>query len=76
MKVTSKGQVTIPIHVREHLGIRPGTEVGFEIVDGEVRLRVVAGPGPRGRDLVEAMRGRASTGLETDEILELTRGDE
>lgn len=71
--MTSKGQVTIPIHVRELLGIQPETEVEFEIVDGEVRLRVVGGPGPRGSALVQAMRGRASSGLRTDEILRLTR---
>lgn len=76
MKVTSKGQVTIPVRIRRHLGIQPESEVEFEIVDGKVHLRVVGGPGPGGRDLVETMRGKARIGLRTDEILELTRGDE
>lgn len=34
MRVTSKGQVTIPKEVREKLGIEPGDEVGFR-EDGE-----------------------------------------
>jgi AbrB family looped-hinge helix DNA binding protein len=75
MRVTSKGQVTIPIDIRERLGIRPETEVEFEIVEGVVHLRVVGGPGLRGRAVVEALRGMATSGLTTDEILCLTRGE-
>ena len=30
MRVTSKGQVTIPQHIREQLGMQPGSEVRFE----------------------------------------------
>ncbi|MBW1753262.1 MAG: AbrB/MazE/SpoVT family DNA-binding domain-containing protein [Deltaproteobacteria bacterium] len=29
MRVTTKGQVTIPQHIREKLGITPATEVDF-----------------------------------------------
>ena len=29
MRVTSKGQVTIPKQIREKLGVKPGDEVGF-----------------------------------------------
>lgn len=29
MRITSKGQVTIPKHVREKLGLGPGDDVGF-----------------------------------------------
>lgn len=28
-RITSKGQVTIPAHVREELGLYPGTEIEF-----------------------------------------------
>ena len=39
MRLTSKGQVTIPQEIRERLGLLPQTEVEFEI-DGEaVRIR-------------------------------------
>ena len=29
MRITSKGQVTIPQHIREELGLHPNTEVEF-----------------------------------------------
>jgi AbrB family looped-hinge helix DNA binding protein len=42
--VTSKGQVTIPLVVREHLSVYPGDQVDFEIEDGGVvRVRKVGG---------------------------------
>jgi AbrB family looped-hinge helix DNA binding protein len=34
MRITTKGQVTIPQEIREELGLLPNTEVTFEIVDG------------------------------------------
>ena len=39
MRITSKGQVTIPQHIREQAGLMPGTDVVFTLVEGEVRLR-------------------------------------
>lgn len=75
MKITSKGQVTIPKDVRDRHGLLPGTEVRF-IDDGdEVRLVKAEGSRRRGRQLVERMRGRATTRLSTDEIMALTRDD-
>ena len=74
MKITSKGQVTIPIEVRERLGLLPDTEVEFEVVGNAARIRKVRGSTGRGRRLVERMRGRGSIRLSTDEILRLTRG--
>jgi AbrB family looped-hinge helix DNA binding protein len=73
MRITSKGQVTIPIEIRERLGLLPGTEVEF-LVDGDaVRLvRTKEGHG-RGRTIVERLRGRATSPLTTDEIMALTR---
>lgn len=73
MKITTKGQVTIPIEIRERLGLLPHTEVEFEIEDGEVRMRKVES-GRRGGRLIERMRGRADSGMSTEEILALTRG--
>lgn len=73
MRVTSKGQVTIPHDVRQRLGIEPGSEVDFEIEgDGGVRLvRLTDGSGAA---LVQRMRGR-HVPMSTDEIMALTRGD-
>jgi AbrB family looped-hinge helix DNA binding protein len=41
MRVTTKGQVTIPKPVRRSLGIKPGTEVEFVLRDGEAVLRTM-----------------------------------
>ncbi|KPK80932.1 MAG: hypothetical protein AMS25_08370 [Gemmatimonas sp. SM23_52] len=76
MRVTSKGQVTIPIEIRQALGLLPYTEVEFELMDGWAKLRKKkSGQGARGRRIVAALRGRAVPGLSTDEILALTRGE-
>ena len=75
MKITSKGQVTIPQEVRERHGLLPGTEVAF-IDDGQAVRLVKAKGGRRGQALVTRMRGRANTRMSTDEILALTRGDD
>ena len=75
MKITTKGQVTIPQEIREQLGLLPHTEVEFEVRDGAVLLKKATGSGRRGRALVARMRGRADAGLSTDEIMVLTRGE-
>ncbi len=72
MRVTSKGQVTIPQEVRRRLGIGPGSEVEFQVVDDVVRL--VRTPKGGGAALVRRMRGRGQVSMSTDEILALTRG--
>ena len=77
MRITSKGQVTIPIEIREQLGLFPHTEVQFEVDGASARIVKVADPGKdRGRLLVEHLRGRARTTMTTDEIMALTRGEE
>lgn len=38
MRVTTNGQVTIPKEIRDHLGFKPGSEVGFEREADAVRL--------------------------------------
>lgn len=76
MRVTSKGQVTIPRDVRQRLGILPHTEVEFVVEGNTVVLRTVAGETSRGKKLIETLRGRATVRMTTDEIMALTRGDE
>lgn len=74
MRVTTKGQVTIPLAIREHLNIQAGTEVDF-VVDGNVVKLVPARRGQvRGRRIVDRLRGRASVHMTTDEIMALSRG--
>ena len=74
MKITSKGQVTIPIGIRQQFGLLPDTEVVFEARGGAVVLRKVRESGRRGANVVARLRGKATAGLSTDEILALTRG--
>lgn len=74
MKITTKGQVTIPQEIRERLGLLPQTEVEFE-VRGDVVVVAKARTGRRGRRIIESMRGRGDIAKTTDEILALTRGD-
>ena len=69
MKVTQKGQVTIPQPVREALGIRPGSEVRFELDGKGARLL----SGERAGEEVATMVGAGEGDLSTDEILALTR---
>ena len=74
MRVTSKGQVTIPAEVREEFGFLPDTEVDFVVERGEVKLvKARTSDRRRGSRLVQRLRGSASTGMSTDEILALTR---
>ena len=48
MRITSKGQVTIPQEIRQRLGLLPETEVEFDVVGNTVRIRKVArAPGAR-----------------------------
>jgi AbrB family looped-hinge helix DNA binding protein len=76
MKVTTKGQVTIPLEIRQKAGLLPNTEVEFQLVGGKVILRRVPG-GSRGRRIVERLRGSATgtVRMSTDEIMRLTRGE-
>jgi AbrB family looped-hinge helix DNA binding protein len=76
MRVTSKGQVTIPQEIRERAGLLPGTEVAFVIdAAGVVRLeRADTGPRPALAGALARLRGSAERPLSTDEIMALTRG--
>lgn len=75
MRISKKGQVTIPVHIRERLGLLPNTEVEM-VVDGDaLRLSKVEGQRWRSIGIAEHMRGRATSGLTTDEIMALTRGE-
>ncbi|HCF56495.1 MAG TPA: AbrB family transcriptional regulator [Myxococcales bacterium] len=75
MRINSKGQVTIPQHVREELGLLPDTEVDFLVEGTSVRI-VKAEPKrreSRGQSIVRHLRGRATVSMSTDEIMALTR---
>jgi AbrB family looped-hinge helix DNA binding protein len=75
MRITSKGQVTIPQELRRHLGLGAGTEVEVVAADDGALVRAVR-QRSRGEALVAALRDRADGGLSADEVLRLTRGGE
>jgi AbrB family looped-hinge helix DNA binding protein len=73
-KVTSKGQVTIPKAVRDHLGIAPGSEVTFRRApDGSIVIEKA--DGTRQPSRFAKLVGIAGPGPSTDEIMAMTRGE-
>ena len=76
MRVTSKGQVTIPRNIRQKLDLASQSEVEFVVEGNTVVLRKSQAAPTRGKRLVETLRGRATVKMTTDEIMALTRGEE
>jgi AbrB family looped-hinge helix DNA binding protein len=74
MRVTEKGQVTIPKDLRDALGIGAGTEVEFERHQDTIVVRKSDREPSRGRRLAERLKGRGDVAMTTDEIMALTRG--
>jgi len=74
MRVTTKGQVTIPQHIREKLGITPATEVDF--VEEKDRIFLVKRKGGKAETRkFTKLRGVATVKMTTDAIMALTRKD-
>ena len=75
MRVTSKGQVTIPQEIREKFGLLPDTEVEFVAKKNCVQIVKSGRPSrpTRGQMLVRRLRGRSTVRMSTEEILSLTR---
>ena len=77
MRITSKGQVTIPQRIREQTGLLPETEVAFEIVRGRVILKPLGKRTSRGQRAVGPLRGSLKhLKRSTDELMALTRGED
>jgi AbrB family looped-hinge helix DNA binding protein len=75
VRVTEKGQVTIPKELRDALGIGAGTEVEFERRRDTIVVRKATRGNTRGGRLAERLRGRGDVPMTTDEIMALTRAD-
>ena len=78
MRITSKGQVTIPKDIRDEFGLLPGTEVEFVAEQGHVKVRKIKGGRTRGQEIVDHLK-QASGGdipLSTEEIMRMTRGED
>jgi AbrB family looped-hinge helix DNA binding protein len=74
MKVTQKGQVTIPNEIRKQFELLPHTEVEFVIQNNTVILKKAKIPSPK-RSKFKELIGKAETTLSTEDIMALTRGD-
>ena len=75
MRMTSKGQVTIPLELRERYGLRAGVEVEVLAAEDGALIRPATAT-DRGQHAVARMRDRADGGLDADAVLALTRGDD
>ncbi len=79
MRITTKGQVTIPQEIRERMGLLPNTEVEFKVEgDVVVLVKALARSRPtRGSRAVAALRSSRADfgGMSTDQIMALLRGE-
>ena len=76
MRITTKGQVTVPQNIRQKFGFLPETEVEFCVEGNKVYLRkskISAKKPSRDKGIVSKLRGRGDVKLSTDQILALTR---
>ena len=81
MRVTSKGQVTIPKHIRDKLGVGPGSEVEFVDLGDDEGIQIVKSKGrdertearERFRRWLERLEGTGDSGLSADDVMNATR---
>ncbi|WP_213958357.1 AbrB/MazE/SpoVT family DNA-binding domain-containing protein [Variovorax sp. dw_954] len=76
MRLTSKGQVTIPQNIRELAGLKPYDEVEFEYKNKQIVVRPVKRKNTPAEEAIALLRGSATSNLDmsADEWLEMTRG--
>jgi len=65
MKISPNGQITIPPDIQEKLGLLPGTEIQLEVIGDILQIR--------GKQLIAAIRGKATSRLTTNDIMQATR---
>jgi len=76
LRITSKGQVTIPQEIREQCGLLPHTEVRFVVDAGRVWIEKDGEVPSRGSEGLQRLRcARLRGRLSTDALLALTRGE-
>jgi AbrB family looped-hinge helix DNA binding protein len=79
MVLNSKGQVTIPAHLRAKYGLHAGDEVEVIETGGVLQIVRAEGAESRGQRLVRRLRNTANSrdvaGMSTDEIMALLRGE-
>ena len=68
--ISSKGQITVPVEIRNKLGLYPGTVVTFEITSKGALLR----KGTLGKHPVDQFYGILNSKRTTDDLIEQFRG--
>jgi len=73
--INQKGQIQIPSEIISQLGLEPGTEVELQVVDNKLEIynKQDSSLNNVGEKLIETMRGKATSNLTTNEIMEMTR---
>ena len=71
--MTTKGQVTISKRLRDYLGLKLGSVVDFELIEGRVVLKTDE---KQRKGRFDALLGNAHLGVTTDELMNLTRGED
>ena len=75
--ITQKGQVTIPKHIREKLGVGPGDRVAFAANDrGDVLLCAAKSEKSDFMAAIEEAARHFNLGMSADEWLDITRGSD
>ncbi|MFP4412637.1 AbrB/MazE/SpoVT family DNA-binding domain-containing protein [Coleofasciculus sp.] len=72
MKIDTDGKITIPLDIQNKLGFRPGTEIQLEVIGNTLHIRKPQGFS-RGKQIITAIRGKATNRLTTNDIMQLTR---
>lgn len=75
MQVNEQGQVRIPAEVRDRLGFVPGTAIELEAVGEKLEIRKTSRTGSI-KAWIERVKETSTSGMTTDEIMQLTRGDD
>lgn len=78
MKINARGQISIPSELRKKLGLKPGMEIEMEIVAQGLLIhkKNQQDQQDKVRSLIERMSGQGDIDLSTNQILQMTRGED
>jgi len=73
--INQQGQIQIPSEIVSQLGLEPGTELELQVVDNklEIHKKQESSLNNVGKQLIDTMKGKATSNLTTNEIMEITR---
>lgn len=73
--INQQGQIQIPSEIVSQLGLEPGTEVELQVINNklEIHKKQKSSLNNVGKEFIDTMKGKATSNLTTDEIMEITR---